>query len=113
MRGLVGPSAHRLLKILSFRCEPDPLADVQSLIWTTPLLIFRPVVTSPNLGLMKGDQNLGLVDFINSSIRKRHHEEIAIWACFDICDHPKIPADQQAFALRDLMFCSIIRHAVF
>jgi hypothetical protein len=49
---------------------------------------------------------------VDGAVRERHHEQIAIGSCLDICANPEISPEQQTFAFGYVEFANVVGDSV-
>ena len=57
-------------------------------------------------------QLLAPVNFVNQSICKRHHEEIAVRSGLQIGHNTEVPAEEQSFTFRNVELADIVSHSI-
>ena len=55
---------------------------------------------------------LGTVDLVNHAVRERDHKQGAGGPGLDVRGNAKVLAEQQAFALSQVVFIEVIRHPI-
>lgn len=53
-----------------------------------------------------------MVYFVDCAVRKRDHEQVAVWPGFNIGNDAEVPSEQQAFAFGDVELTQVVGYPI-